>query len=126
METLDTVINGGETATSRAERAKNWAVWILLLLPLLAHPLFWGQLFYTRLGNSGLVTFVTLPVMALAAVAVLLLTGFKDLCRFRHSDFDPGRHTGGLHHRGSGHCCVRPLLHHRKGDGSDEGMKNEE
>lgn len=81
MENDGTVMTGNENGSSRAERLKLVAAWILLSLPLFAHPLFWVRFFRTRLVYWNHVTLITLPVLALAAVAVLLLTGFRDLRR---------------------------------------------
>ena len=81
METDGAVSGGGERTVSRAELAKTWAAWILLSLPLFAHPLFWVRVFLTLLVLWNHVMLITLPVLALAAVAVLLLAGFKDLLR---------------------------------------------
>ena len=65
----------------RAERLKTVAAWVLLSLPLAAHPLFWVRVFRSRLVFWHYATLVTLPVMAAAAAAVLLLTGFRDFKR---------------------------------------------
>ena len=65
----------------RNERIRIWAAWLLLSLPLFVHPLFWIRMFRARLIYWDRVTLVTLPVLAAAAAAVLLLTGWGDLRR---------------------------------------------
>ena len=66
---------------SVADRVKTWAAWILLSLPLVVYPLFWVRVFRSRLVAWDRVTLITLPVLAVFAAAVLLLTGFSRLRR---------------------------------------------
>lgn len=81
MENDGAAVTVNVNDASRAERLKLVAAWVLLSLPLAAHPLFWVRIFRSRLVYWNHVTLITLPVLALAAVAVLLLTGVKDLGR---------------------------------------------
>ena len=75
------VTTGGGNGAVRAVWFRTVAAWVLLSLPLAAHPLFWVRVFRSRLIVWHYVTLVTLPVMAAAAAAVLLLTGFRDIRR---------------------------------------------
>ena len=62
-------------------RGRTVAAWILLTLPLFAYPLEWLTWFDSRLSAWDLVGLFTLPVLAMAALAVLLYTGIADLRR---------------------------------------------
>ncbi|MBP5530469.1 MAG: hypothetical protein J6Y54_00360 [Lentisphaeria bacterium] len=81
MEPVETLTPGCNRDTVRAERLKTLAAWLLMSLPLAAHPLFWVRMFRSRLLLWHYATLVTLPVMAAAAAAVLLLTGLRDIKR---------------------------------------------
>ena len=73
--------DGKDKRVSNSERVKTWAAWILLSLPLVVYPLFWVRVFRSRLVAWDRVTLITLPVLAVFAAAVLLLTGFSRLRR---------------------------------------------
>ena len=81
MEPHDTVKSGDDKSIFRAERVKTCAAWALLSLPLAVYPLFWVRVFRSRLVAWDRVTLITLPVLAVFAAAVLLLTGFSRLRR---------------------------------------------
>lgn len=66
---------------SLADRVRTWAAWMLLSLPLAVYPLFWIRVFRSRLVAWDRVTLITLPVLAVFAGAVLLLTGISQLRR---------------------------------------------
>ena len=76
----DTVTPGGEKA-ARAERAKTWAAWLLLSLPLFEFPLAWAQMFRGWMPHWSRFTIFSLQTLAPFAVAVLLLTGVSELRR---------------------------------------------
>ena len=73
--------DGKDRSVSGSDRVKIWAAWVLLSLPLVVYPLFWVRVFRSRLVAWDRVTLITLPVLAVFAAAVLLLTGFSRLRR---------------------------------------------
>ena len=77
MRTAD----GKDRRVSNPERVKTCAAWMLLSLPLVVYPLFWVRVFRSRLVAWDRVTLITLPVLAVFAAAVLLLTGVSRLRR---------------------------------------------
>ena len=81
MEIGDTGMSAEKKSAFRPETVKTCAAWILLSLPLVVYPLFWVRFFRSRLVAWDRVTLITLPVLALFAAAVLLLTGFSRLRR---------------------------------------------
>lgn len=81
METGDTGASGEKKGIFQPERVRTCAAWILLSLPLVVYPLFWVRVFRYRLFAWDRVTLITLPVLAVFAAAVLVLTGFSRLRR---------------------------------------------
>ncbi|MBQ6352188.1 MAG: hypothetical protein IJJ28_02840, partial [Lentisphaeria bacterium] len=73
--------DGNGSSPGAARRGRTVAAWLLLSLPLVAYPLEWWTWFSSRVPAWDLAGMFTVPVLATAALAVLLYTGTAELRR---------------------------------------------